>query len=110
MSAQELRVFIGLFFIGMSFLCCKPAPPPVQHAPDGPIAIPNCAVVTMPRTEEVCDGMFTDDGLACVRCPIVGGCIDTLDQVYCIGKGGCLDDPLCHREQPKTRRRAHANH
>jgi|GEM_PF-4618979 len=80
-------ILAALVFAG----CPRPVPPPV------PITtitqIPTCPP-TEPTTAGVCDGLFTEDGLACVRCPGVGGCVDTATQIYCAA-GACLEDARC---------------
>jgi len=72
--------------------CPHPVPPPVP-VPTTTTTIPSCPP-TEPTSAGVCDGLFTEDGLACVRCPNVGGCVDIATEVYC-AQGACLDDARC---------------
>jgi hypothetical protein len=74
---------------------CPPKPPtPPASLPTDAGA---CAVPAAPTASDVCDGMFTAAGYACVRCPNVSGCVDTTLQVYCAAPS-CAADPLCRIE------------
>ncbi len=54
---------------------------------------PPCAASTvMPRQGDVCDGRFTVEGLACVRCDVGSGCVLGNVIVYCTAT---CNDPAC---------------
>ncbi len=67
-----------------------PAPPAPGSALD--YGLPKCSSI-LPDPENICDGQFTQDGLACARCD-VSGCFDVDDAVYCVKNWDC-GDPLC---------------
>lgn len=78
-----------------------PTPTPMKmdlgHQPADmrvPIAAPSCpTTMTLPTADKVCSGYFTQEGYACTVC-VIGGCIDTIDSVYCV-TGGCGSDTKC---------------
>src|SRR5258708_6059536 len=74
---------------------CPPKPPPAPPTPifaDAGVAVcPNSSVVS---SDAVCDGFFTQEGFACVRCVGNTGCLDKALMIYCAG-GGCANDPAC---------------
>ncbi len=76
--------------------CPRPVPRPAPPPSTDP-GMPPCPA-TEATSAEVCDGLFTDEGLACVRCPGATGCLDVPTQVYCT-EGPCLDDRKCRLEQ-----------
>lgn len=87
--------------------CPKPLPP----VSDPQLAIPltvdgagPCPPGTAPGTEDVCAGLFTSEGFACVRCAGAIGCVDVSSMVYCAA-GPCLDDARCSGPSASTRRR-----
>lgn len=50
-----------------------------------------CTSQPAPTPQDVCDGLFTVNGLSCVNCGLAWqGCLDKQDNVYCI-VGNCLD-------------------
>lgn len=87
---RPMIAFLALLLTG-----CPRPPAPVPPPPSAPYE--TCAA-TAPVSADVCPRRFTAEGLACVRCPGVAGCLDSVDQVYCV-VGGCLDDPRCHEER-----------
>ncbi len=69
------------------------------HMPTTPLVdVPLCspAIVASVRSDNVCDGAFTAEGLACVACSTRDACYDQAHAVYCV-EGGCQEDPRCHR-------------
>jgi hypothetical protein len=79
----------------VALAACPPRPnPPVRAAPDMAPSIPVCVPARNVTPANVCTGLYTADGLACVNCPGAAGCIDDIDSVYCI-TGGCLSDGRC---------------
>lgn len=73
--------------------------PPTPTPPIGPPkTVENCGPgLQLPTVDDVCDGMFTPEGLACVRCPNAQGCLNTFDVVYCV-VGTCNSDTRCKYE------------
>lgn len=84
-----MRTVLALLIGATLVACPRPTPQPVT-IPNTPTT---CASAS-PVTEDVCDGLFTVDGYACVRCPDATGCIDAVDGVYCTN-GPCTEDPRC---------------
>lgn len=76
-----------IFSAALALLCgCpRPLPPPISSVP----GMPTCGM-TSPTADDVCLGLFTPSGLACVQCPGVSGCYDAELAVYCVA-GGCAD-------------------
>ncbi len=94
----QILVMLLLFAIGTTILIlssgCPPKPPP----PPDPYSSSYCAQANNNvRSDDVCPGSFTVDGMACVRCPENSGCIDRAGLFYC-SSGPCLTDPLCRQE------------
>lgn len=77
--------------------CPKPMPPtPVPAMSPDLIYHPCTMDMGLPSVDDVCEALYTPRGDSCVNCKgTIGGCMDTVDVVYC-AKGGCLNDPLCH--------------
>lgn len=94
-----------LFYAVVLFLLlsgCKPAPPikPVKPPSlDPQINIQECPPKTSSLVDNVCGGLFTQEGLACVRCYGGEGCYNKPEIVYCV-VGACLDDSRCKYVPP----------
>jgi hypothetical protein len=72
-----------------------------------PAAILACSPsMALPRPEDVCNGMFTNSGLACVHCA-AAACIDRVDSIYCIKGSDCGLDPLCVHLDATSVRNSH---
>lgn len=68
----------------------------IMHVPPNEYGIDNCPAGTTVLYTDICDGMFTSDGLACAHCGGSEGCFDLVDVLYCAkGRAGCLDDEAC---------------
>jgi hypothetical protein len=97
---------------------CPPTPTPHDMGPPAdmavmldlavPAGVLACPVaMPLPTASDVCDGLFTNtDGTfyACVRCE-AGGCMDTVDKMYCV-VSSCSSDKRCGqppRAQPKPK-------
>lgn len=78
--------------LALLILSCAPLP-----APQAPPRQALCPAI-LPSADEVCEGLFTSGGYACLACASAQGCFDEADMVYC-AQGGC-SDPLCGRLQP----------
>lgn len=80
------------FVLALLLMGC-PVPPP---RPVFPITttIPLCAKPAILKQADVCDGYFTQDGLACARCINVKGCVDSNVVMYCAEKP-CSEDSFC---------------
>jgi hypothetical protein len=80
-----MRLFVVLLLVA-----CHPQPVPTRfdmarRQPPGEVHA---------TTLGVCASMFTEGGLACVRCENAQGCIDHDAVIYCV-QGSCLDDKSC---------------
>jgi len=71
---------------------CPPKPPVPPPTPTG--GIPLCSVAANPKPVDVCPGIFTPQGLACVRCDAASSCVDRETMIYCVS-GTCLSDRVC---------------
>jgi len=92
--------------LSLLVLCgCPPKPPivapiPTTEAqdmsqPDNTApAVPACSTAAQLKQEDICDGFFTKNGLACARCSNVKGCVDSVLVMYC-ATGPCAYDPVC---------------
>lgn len=100
---------LGLITIAVVLLggCPKPTPTPAPPPPpvydQGGYRI--CGPVEV-LAADVCDLLFTSDGLACARCRGDEGCLDETDMIYC-SIGGCATDPQCRAavEEPAAAKR-----
>lgn len=82
-----MRAFVVLIFALVA--CPKPLPPtPPIPPPDG--ATVCSAGAAKASAEDVCDGLFTSDGVPCVNCPGAQGCYDEETATYCVA-GGCVN-------------------
>lgn len=88
-----VAVFAAAWLLGG----CPPLPGPSGPDPATWAPTPPCGPLVVPTTEDVCDGIFTATGLACVRCKGHAGCIDVPDQIYCVS-GSCFSDRRCRAE------------
>lgn len=75
---------------------CHPAPPPARPPTSAPVdfgasQVQSCTTAPSVRVADVCPNEFTDDGLACVTCGVEQGCVDAVDEVYCVAHGCALD-------------------
>lgn len=84
---RAIATFALMFVLGH----CVTQPLPQPNPPNYNMTV--CPPV-LPDGENVCDGKFTYDGLACVDCPYTYSCLDQEDMIYCTSKQGC-DDPAC---------------
>lgn len=84
---------------------CPPFPPPEPAPPKACETGANCGMyglelcpLNMTVTfADVCDGLFTSDGLACAHCAGAEQCFDKIDYLYCArGPAGCLGDTACY--------------
>lgn len=96
-----------LLFAALSLTMC-PAPPPPPPIPTPPVPsnllICSAPLVAPPTPADVCSGMFTTDGWACVSCAGSSGCIDAGLGIYCAA-GPCTSDPACSFRAGKAPRR-----
>lgn len=113
----------ALLSVALLIICtgagCPPKPtpqdlgPPRDLAAIGDLAVPAgvgaCPIgMPLPVATDVCDGLFTAEGFACVRCE-AGGCMDTVDKMYCV-MDSCSSDKRCaapahlHKSQIKKAR------
>jgi hypothetical protein len=95
-----MRVTMVMMVTMVTMLAGCPKPPP----PEPPARGDWCLVAAQATAEDVCDGTFTADGLACVRCVNVAGCVDRTTVVYC-SNGPCISDPLCSSQGASQRAR-----
>jgi hypothetical protein len=59
--------------------------------------LPFCPSNMTVTANDVCDALFTRDGLACAHCTGASGCFDDIDTIYCTtGGASCLGDPACY--------------
>lgn len=87
----------------------NPTPTPVNPIPPDLVdaGIPNC-VNSLPI--EACDGSFTAEGYACVLCSNGMGCLDKVEQVYCLNQSACIvpdedgRDTMCNMESFQVHR------
>lgn len=85
--------------------CLKPPPPPI---PITGFQSPACDVIVHPRVEDICDGLYTIEGLACASCVGGSACIAVQEVVYCVSTGSCLLDERCKPEPlPRPRAKTH---
>ena len=86
-KAFALGVLIGLVAVALAALagCAHapipgppPPPPPMEYSP-----APCEGFVPEPTDDDVCEGRFTIDGLACVRCEVPIACLHGRHMVYC---------------------------
>ena len=90
------KLLLGL--AGLLAGCPRPTPPVAVPGVVAP-APALCSTGRDVSPEDVCDGLFTTEGLACVRCEGAGGCVDPEVVVYC-ATGPCALDPRCGRGAP----------
>jgi len=56
----------------------------------------NCESSTVFTQDDLCQDVFTADGIACISCHGAGGCFQPVMGVYCAaGPPGCMGDPHC---------------
>jgi len=102
---QYLLIAAALHLSLLALCGCPPKPPIVTNVPDvkpsdmagadsATPAIPACTTAAQLKQEDICDGFFTKDGLACARCSNVKGCMDSTLVMYC-ATGPCAYDPAC---------------
>lgn len=85
-----LAVLLAFAVAAVALLACGPRPPPSPPAPSSAA----CSPAARATPAEVCDGFFTADGHACVRCENVAGCVDAELAIYCVA-APCARDPAC---------------
>jgi hypothetical protein len=92
----------ALLIVAALLLGCHPRLPAhrVTTTTDG---APCPKTMALPSARDVCDGLFTRTGLACVRCA-APACVDQTDVVYCIRGTDCGADPLCSSADPSISR------
>jgi hypothetical protein len=91
----------GLLLIVLALAACPPKPPPVPP-PDSRVDMARPDMTTPYRacvgaqftSAELCPGMFTAEGYACVRCTGDVSCLDQANQIYCLAEA-CLTDSRC---------------
>lgn len=90
-----------LISIAVLMLCaCPPRPNPNPNPPQplaqdlAPAPMRACPAELAVSPSNVCGGLFTAEGLACVNCPGASGCLDEVDVVYCVA-GACTADSRC---------------
>lgn len=87
--AVALLVLALLLFAG-----CNPRPIPTRLDAAQPTS-GTCQAD--PTSADVCNGKFTREGWACVRCTGAAGCLLPDAKVWCVSS--CAD-PACHVELP----------
>jgi len=98
-----MRNLLPLFAFVLFAACCHPNPP-APPLPPAPVdlaapAVGSCTLTPDVKPTDICPNLFTDEGLACVRCPGAEACIDQADEIYCV-KSGCALDRLCKVHRP----------
>lgn len=104
-----MRWFVFLLAVS----CCHPQPIPTPPPTAGDMVpapqrdmtgmtniygLPFCPSSMSVTYADVCDALFTKDGLACAHCTGASACYDDVDSIYCSSAGpGCLGDPACYR-------------
>lgn len=86
-----LALALQLVLLALAPGCAHSGPPP-QPPPVSFRAAPCEGFVPEPTDIDVCEGRFTVDGLACVRCDVSAGCLHGRDVVYCTP---ACSDPEC---------------
>ena len=86
------RKRLGITFFTFWMGCHHPAPPPNVSVK----TIPSCGGVVEVYTEDLCDGLFTEDGLPCARCTTRESCA-TSALVWCASARECDKAPECKR-------------
>jgi hypothetical protein len=95
--------FIASVLVLAALASCTPNPPHIQPVKppsiEPQIDIKECPPKTSSLVDNVCDGLFTPEGLACVRCFGGEGCYNKPEIVYCV-TGACLEDAKCRYHPP----------
>jgi len=94
MRAAVMMAAVAVVLAG----CPKPPTPAPPMPPDAAF----CASPATPNATDVCDGFFTAQGYACVRCPNVSSCVDRDLQIWCVA-GSCAGDPACSIDSGRHR-------
>lgn len=92
-------VLLALLALGTLGACRLPTPP--GPSTDAPLCDP---YLPLPTVADLCDGLFTSEGFACVQCPGYGACVESTDVLYCTNQYGC-NDPACRARTTAPRLR-----
>jgi hypothetical protein len=79
-----MRIVAVFFVLATIAMLCGGCVHPLPPQPPFVSTVPACDSRTpMPRQEDVCEGRFTREKLACVKCIVPEGCMFADAVVYC---------------------------